>query len=86
VVDPEPGLRLPLVHHLVQQGVLDFGPGVPRQVAATHRDLRGAAGAEIGGELSQPGAHPARQPDRNVTQRATEMLRVEAPARGLKLV
>ena len=77
VVHREAGLGLPLVHHLVQHRVLHLGPRVAQQVAAADRDLERPAGAEVDGQLAEPGAHPAREPDRDGPERAAEVLGVE---------
>src|SRR5947207_13238628 len=63
VVHRQTTLRLPLVHHLVQHGVLDLGPRMAENVAAADGDLGGPAGPEIHRQLAQPGAHPAGPPD-----------------------
>ena len=46
-------------------------------VAAADGDLGRPAGAEIHRQLAEPGAHPARQPDRDGAERAAEVLDVE---------
>jgi hypothetical protein len=65
------------VDHLVQHGVLDLGPRMAEDVAAADGDLGGTAGPEVHGELTQPGPHPAGQPDRNGAKQRAEMLPVE---------
>ena len=77
MIDSEPGLRLPLVHHLVQHRVLDFGPRVPGQVPAADRDLQRLTRPNLHGQLTQSGPHPARKADRNLAESSPEMLRVQ---------
>ncbi len=66
MIDLKPGFGLPLVYHLMQQGVLDLGPGVPRDVTPADGNAEGAAGPDLHRELAQPGAHAAREPDRDL--------------------
>ena len=61
----------------MQHGVLDLGPGVPREVMPAEGDLLDLPGAAVHRELAQPGAHPAGQPDRDRGERAAEVLEVE---------
>ena len=77
VVHGQPGLGLPLVHHLVQHGVLHLGPRMAQQVAAADRDLERPAGVEVDGQLAEPGAHPAGETDRDGPERAAEVGGVE---------
>ena len=77
MIDPEPTLRLPLVHHLVQHRVLDLGPRVSGEVPAADRDLQRLAGANLHCQLTQPGAHAAGQPDRDLAQCSAEMLGIQ---------
>ena len=77
VIDPEPTLRLPLVHHLVQHCMLDLGPRMSSQVPATDRDLERLAGPDLHCQLTQPGAHAAGQSNRNLAQCSTEVLGIE---------
>ena len=63
MIDPKPGLGLPLMDHLVQQGVLHLGPRVPCEMAPADGDAKRAAGADLHCQLSQAGAHPAREPN-----------------------
>jgi hypothetical protein len=86
VIDPKPGLSLPLVYHLVQQGVLDLGPCMPRDVAPADGDIEWAAGPDFHCELAKAAAHAAREPDRDLAQNATEVLRVELPMQALQPV
>lgn len=74
----EPRLGLPLMHHLVEHRVLDFGPGVPREVPPAHGDLEGLAGAEIHTHLAEPAPHPAGDADGYLAEGAAEVLGVEA--------
>src|SRR4051812_9041153 len=77
VVDPQSGLRLPLVYHLVQQRVLHLGPTMPGNMSATDGQLDRASGADVHRELAQSTLHPAGQPDRDFPEPALEMLLVE---------
>jgi hypothetical protein len=63
MVDPQTGLRLPLVHHLVQQRVLNFDPIVPLDMPPAERELEGPAGSDVNGQLSQATAHAGGEPN-----------------------
>jgi hypothetical protein len=78
MIDSKPGFGLPLVYHLVQQGVLHLGPCVPCDVTSADRDIERSAGPDLDGQLTQPGAHAAGEPDRDLAQRPTEVLRVQS--------
>jgi hypothetical protein len=78
MIHSKPGFGLPLVHHLVQQGVLDLGPWVPRDVTPTDGDIERAAGLDLDRELAQTGAHAARKPDRDLVQGPAEVLGVKS--------
>jgi hypothetical protein len=82
VVHREAGLRLPLVHHLMQQGVLHLGPGVAGDVATTDGDLDRPPGPELNAQLAESRPHPAREPERQTPEDSAEMLGVE-PLVGL---
>jgi len=56
MIDDAAGFVLPLVYHLVQQGVQRLGPAVPAQVAPADRDLRRLARSR-GGIVAQAGLH-----------------------------
>ncbi len=80
---------LPQVHHLVQQGVGRLVPAVPVDVAAAHGDLVRLAGLVPDAQLSEPGAHPPGDPERQRGKRAAEMARVqfrEQPGQALRLL
>ena len=77
MIDSKPGLRLPLVYHLVQQRMLDLSPTVPGDMLPAQGELDRPAGPDIHGELPQPAAHPAGEPDRNLPQCPAEMLLIE---------
>ena len=77
MVDRKTGLRLPLMHHLVQNRVLDFRPRVAQDMTPADGDLGGPTGAEVYRQLSEPGAHPAGDPDRDGAEAAAEMLPVQ---------
>ena len=59
MIDSQPGFGLPLVHHLVQQGMLDLAPGVAGDVTPADGDIDWPAGPDLDRKLTQPGAHPA---------------------------
>jgi hypothetical protein len=77
MIDSKPGLSLPLVHHLVQQRVLDFCPTVPGDMLPAQGKLHRPAGPDIHGELPQAAAHSPGEPNRDLPQRPPEMLLVE---------
>lgn len=77
MIDSKPGFGLPLVYHLMQQGVLDLGPRVSRDVTPADGDTQWAAGPDLHRELTQAGAHSAGEPDLDLPQRPAEMLLVE---------
>jgi hypothetical protein len=64
VIHRDTGLGLPLVHHLVQQGMLDLCPEVPGDMAAADRDLQRPASSKVHAQLTKPGPHPPGEPDR----------------------
>jgi hypothetical protein len=78
VIHRDAGLRLPLMHHLVQQGVLHLGPGVARDVATADGDLQRRPGPDIHAQLTEPSPHPAGETDRQIPERSAEVLGVEA--------
>jgi hypothetical protein len=82
VIHREAGLRLPLMHHLVQQGVLHLDPGMARDVATAEGDLYRPPGSDIHAQLTEPSPHPAREPDRQTPEGFAEVLGVE-PLVGL---
>jgi hypothetical protein len=59
VIDAKSALGLPLMHHLMQHGVLDLGPRVPDDVTPADDDIQWAPRSDFHRELSQPGAHAA---------------------------
>jgi hypothetical protein len=73
VIYAQSALRLPLVHHLVQQRVLDLGPGMTSEMPATDSDLQRPARPNLNRQLTQPGPHAAGQTDGDLTERSTEM-------------
>jgi hypothetical protein len=77
VIHAEAVFGLPLVHHFVEHGVLDLGPGVPRDVSAAQRDLGHLAGLEVNGKLTQAALHPAGEPDRYLAEGTAKVLEVE---------
>jgi hypothetical protein len=86
MIDPKPGLSLPLVNHLVQQRVLDLVPPMPRDMASAQGKLDRSTGANIHRELSQPAAHPAGEPDGDLLQHSTEMFLIELAMERLEPV
>jgi hypothetical protein len=74
--------RLPLVHHLVEHGVLHFGPGMAQHVAPADRDLARPAAPDIHHDLTEAGAHPAGQSDRDHPQGSSEMVGIESLVQG----
>ena len=82
MIDSEPVLGLPLVHHLVEHRVLDLGPRVPSEVPAADRDLQWLPGPDFHGQLAQPGAHAAGQPDRNFPECSPEVLGIQPMMKG----
>jgi hypothetical protein len=86
MIDWQPGFRLPLVHHLVQQRVLDFCPTMPSDMLSAERELDRPTGPDIHGELSQPAAHPAGEPDRDLPQGRAEIFLVEPAMNRLEPV
>jgi hypothetical protein len=82
MIDAKPGFGLPLVYHLVQQGMLDLGPCMPRDVTPADGDIEWASGPDVNGELTQAGAHAAREPDRDLAQGRAEVLRVQLPMKA----
>src|SRR5205085_342507 len=84
MVYDEPLLVLPLVHHLVQQGVQRFLPAVAPDMAAADYDLRlTTLGCRT--VVSEPAAHPTRDANWNPAQLSREALGVVdlVPARQL---
>jgi hypothetical protein len=77
VVHRKAGFSLPLVHHLVQQGMLDLGPRVPGDMAAADRDFQRPAGVKVNAQLTEPAAHSTREPDREAPEYSAEVLAVE---------
>ena len=65
MIHGQTGLRLPLVHHLVEERVLDFGPRMPCDVASADGDLDRLPGPDVHAQLTEPAAHPAGEPDRH---------------------
>src|SRR3954454_5612199 len=62
MVDLLAGLSLPLVHHLVQQGVLDLAPIMPPDVSPTHTDFFGLP-VLVHHQLTETALHPAGKPN-----------------------
>ncbi len=77
MIDSKPGFGLPLVYHLMQQGVLDLGPCVPRDVTPADGNVECAAGPDLHRELAEAGAHAAREPDRDLAQGPAKVLSVQ---------
>jgi hypothetical protein len=77
MIDRQSRFRLPLMHHLVQHGVLDLGPWVPSDVPPAYAQLERPAGADVHRELPQPGTHAARKPDPDLLEGTVEVPGVE---------
>jgi hypothetical protein len=86
VVHRQAGLGLPLVHHLVQHGVLDFRPVVTRQMAPAERDLDRPPALQVHGQFTEPDPHTAGDPDRNVAKRTTEVAAIQLLVEPAKTV
>jgi hypothetical protein len=86
MVHPQPCLRLPLVHHLVQQGVLDLGPAVPRNVPPADRKLDWAAGLDVHRKLAQAAAHSGGESDPDFVEQPAEVPEVEVAMKRLQPV
>ena len=86
MIDSKPGLSLPLVHHLVQQCVLDFCPTLPGDMSPADGKLERPAGPDIHRELPQAPVHPAGEPDRNLPQSSAEVFLVEPAMNRLEPV
>ena len=70
MVDREPGLVLPLMHHLVQQRVQGLCPSIAPKVPPADRDLRRLV-RRCRGVVAQPALHATRYADLN--RRKTSM-------------
>ena len=76
MIQPPAGLRLPLVHHFVEQGLGDPLPPVPPEMPAGDHDLVQPGRREP--ELAQPPAHSAGERHADPPQPIPEMLPVES--------
>lgn len=78
MVNGEPLLFLPLVHHLVEQCIGDFFPRLRPNEAPGDGNFRNAVrgGRRV---MPQPGTHSARDDHRNVAQRAPESFGIQSP-------
>ena len=77
VIDSNSGLGLPLMHHLVQHGMLDLEPRVASDVTPADSDLQRTTRPNVHRHLAQAGAHTAGEPDGDLTQRTAEVLRIQ---------
>src|SRR3954464_5994842 len=77
VVDLQARLSLPLVHHLVQQCVLDLAPVMPPDVSPTHTDFFGLP-VLVHHQLTETALHPAGKPNGYLTKGTTEMKEVKS--------
>jgi hypothetical protein len=77
VIYSQSTLGLPLVHHLVQHGVLDLGPWVPGDVTSTQCDVDWPAGLDVDRELAQPSLHPRREPNLDLAEGTAEVMHVQ---------
>jgi hypothetical protein len=61
----------------MQHRVLDLGPRMSCQVPAADRDLQRPAGPDLHRQLTQPGAHAAREADRNLPESSREVIGIQ---------
>src|SRR3954469_13608622 len=73
MIDHQPLLVLPLVHHLVEQRVQRFIPAIAADVAATDHDL-GLATFPPGAVVAESALHASRNSNRDGAQRSAEAL------------
>jgi hypothetical protein len=85
MIDRQPCLCLPLMHHLVQHRMLYLGPGMPVDMSPADHNLVGLAGLEVDGELTQAALHSVRDPDRYLAQGAGKVSGVQLSMTALKL-
>jgi hypothetical protein len=74
------------MHHLVQHRVLDFRPGVPRDVSPAQRQLERPATANVHREVAQPAPHSAGKSDVNLSECPAEVSDVELPVQRFQSV
>jgi hypothetical protein len=77
MVNPKSRLRLPLMHHLVQEGVLHLRPIMPQEMPPADSNFPRLTSVPVGGKLAQPALHPAGQANRDIAEGATEMTDIE---------
>src|SRR6185437_3022853 len=77
VVERMAMLRLPLVHHLVQQRMHHLRPWVTADMGAADGDVGRLTGGGGRGVLAQPASHTARHADADRLQRTAEVAGVE---------
>ena len=73
MIHDEPLFILPLVNHLVQQGMKRFGPAVTADVATT-QDNFGLAAVGGGTVVAKPALHATRDADWNLAERTAKSL------------
>lgn len=77
MIDLQALFVLPLMHHLVQQGVSSLVPSVAPDMPPTDNDFRGVATLTAPRVVAEPAAHPARDPNRNTFENTLKLLLVE---------
>jgi len=77
MVDGQPALVLPLMHHLVQQRLDGLAPTMSSDVTATYRDLGALAQWIAVSVVPKPALHASRHPYRNPRKPAAEPLAVQ---------
>src|SRR5215469_17487373 len=85
VVDAEASLVLPLMHHLVEEGVENCRPPVTPSVASTDHDQPGIPGRRHA-VVPQPAPQAPRYLDANGSQRAPEALCIQLRVPGRQLL
>jgi hypothetical protein len=71
------GLRLPLVHHLVEHRVLDLSPWMACDVPPAQGYFRRLTSAVVDRELTKTPFHPVRDPNRDRRKGVPEVLPIE---------
>jgi hypothetical protein len=84
VIYRQTGFRLPLMHQLVQHGVLDLRPWMPCYMATAQADVGGAAGLEVDCQLTQSPFHATRQSNGKLTEGSAEVPKVEVTMQSLQ--
>ena len=69
--------RLPLVHHLMQKGILDRRPRIMRDMTAIHGDLGRVSAGTFERQVAKPATHSPAQADGQVGECRTEAVGIE---------